>query len=79
INLAKTIIETCEAFQAKNIMVEITDKYYLRHRNKGFSDAFTLGQSPVDYGNLDQLLKVDPTSILVHPQDDNHASLKSLL
>ncbi|WP_088076004.1 MULTISPECIES: Cof-type HAD-IIB family hydrolase [Bacillaceae] len=77
--LAKIIIETCEAFHVTNIMVEIMDEYYLRYRNKGFSDAFTLGQSPVDYGNLYTLLTEDPTSILIHPDEKNHASLKSLL
>ncbi|WP_096190699.1 Cof-type HAD-IIB family hydrolase [Evansella halocellulosilytica] len=78
-NLAKTIIETCESFQVQNIMVEIMDEYYLRYLNKGFADAFTLGQSPVDYGNLHQLLNDDPTSILIHPEENNEQQLRALL
>ena len=76
---AYTILETCEAFKVQNIMVEIMDEYYLRYENRGFADAFTLGQSPVEFGNLNQILKVDPTSILIHPEDNNHVQLKDLL
>ncbi|UCZ51999.1 Cof-type HAD-IIB family hydrolase [Bacillus shivajii] len=77
--IAKTVIETCESFQVKNIMVEIMDDYYLRYLNKGFADAFTLGQSPVDYGNLQQLLTEDPTSILIHPDENHEQQLRALL
>ncbi|ADU31197.1 Cof-type HAD-IIB family hydrolase [Evansella cellulosilytica] len=78
-NVAKTIIQTCEAFQVENIMVEIMDEYYLRYENKGFAEAFTLGQSPVEYGNLQQILQADPTSILIHPKETNHQQLKNLI
>ncbi|WP_088033346.1 Cof-type HAD-IIB family hydrolase [Evansella clarkii] len=76
---AYSVIETCEAFRVQNIMVEVMDEYYLRYKNKGFAGAFTLGQSPVEYGNLSELLKVDPTSILVHPEDSNYRQLRDLL
>ncbi|TMW71484.1 Cof-type HAD-IIB family hydrolase [Alteribacter natronophilus] len=76
---ARTIIRTCEAFQVKNIMVEVMDDYYLRHLNRGFAEAFTLGTSPVDYGNLEHLLDADPTSILIHPEKGQEKELTSLL
>lgn len=76
---AKVIIETAEAFNVQNIMVEVMDDYYLRYRDQGFSSAFTLGQSPVSYGNLTNLLQEDPTSLLIHPEDHNHHELKELL
>ncbi|MDG5789181.1 Cof-type HAD-IIB family hydrolase [Evansella sp. AB-P1] len=79
IGIAKTIIETCEAFRVENIMVEIIDEYYLRYRNRGFSDAFTLGELPIKYGNLTELIKEDPTSLLIHPEENNHQQLKALL
>ncbi|MFA9555861.1 Cof-type HAD-IIB family hydrolase [Evansella sp. AB-rgal1] len=76
---AKAIIETCEAFRVQNIMVEIIDEYYLRYRDKGFEDTFTLGQTPIDYGNLHTLLQEDPTSLLIYPEDNNHKALKDML
>ncbi|WP_096435766.1 Cof-type HAD-IIB family hydrolase [Alteribacter populi] len=76
---AKSIIQTCEALQVKNVMVEVMDDYYLRHLNKGFAEAFTLGHSPVDYGNLEQLLQTDPTSLLIHPEEGQEKQLASII
>jgi len=76
---ASTIIETCETFRVKNILVEVIDDYYLRYLNKGFAEAFTLNQPPSDYGNLNLINKKDPTSLLIHPNDDQHYELKDLL
>ncbi|MBM7097877.1 MULTISPECIES: Cof-type HAD-IIB family hydrolase [Alteribacter] len=76
---AKTIIETCEAFRVKNMMVEVMDDFYLRHLNRGFAEAFTLGNTPADYGKLEKLLHHDPTSILVHPEEDHADELTTLL
>lgn len=79
ITIAKTIIETCEAFQVQNIMVEIIDDYYLRYYDKVFIETFTLGQNPLDYGNLLALLNEDPTTLLIHPKKDQVHKLFDLL
>lgn len=79
LNTAKTIIETCEAFQVKNIMVEVIDEFYLRYYDEVFINTFTMGVSPIQFGNLDTILKEDPTSVLIHPKDDHKDALKSLL
>ncbi|MCE7794907.1 Cof-type HAD-IIB family hydrolase [Salipaludibacillus sp. CUR1] len=77
--VAETIIETCEALRVKNIMVEVKDDYYLRYLNKGFAEAFTLNQSPAAYGHLNKVVNKEPTSILIHPDDQQHSDLKNLL
>jgi 5-amino-6-(5-phospho-D-ribitylamino)uracil phosphatase len=79
LNTAKTIIETCEAFQVKNIMVEIIDDFYLRYYDEVLIDTFTMGESPVKFGNLHHILADHPTSILIHPQDDHVSQLRELL
>ncbi|MFN7251760.1 MAG: Cof-type HAD-IIB family hydrolase [Anaerobacillus sp.] len=79
LNTAKTIIETCEAFQVKNIMVEIIDDFYLRYYDEVLIDTFTMGESPVKFGNLHHILAEHPTSILIHPQDDHVNQLRELL
>ncbi|WP_280769299.1 Cof-type HAD-IIB family hydrolase [Salipaludibacillus daqingensis] len=76
---AKTIIETCESFRVKNILVEVMDDYYLRYLNRGFAEAFTLNQPPLDYGDLQNIIQKDPTSLLIQPNDNQHHELKSLL
>ncbi|WP_285803887.1 Cof-type HAD-IIB family hydrolase [Alkalicoccobacillus plakortidis] len=76
---AKAVIETCEAFQVSNIMVEVIDDFYLRYKDELFVEAFTAGRNPIDYGNLLTLLKDSPTSVLIHPQENQSDSLRNLL
>jgi len=79
LDIAKTILRTCEAFRVKNVMVEIIDDFYLRHYDQVLLDTFMLGRTPVEYGNLDVLLTNNPTSILVQPRDEHLHDLRSLL
>ncbi len=76
---AKTIIETCEAFQVKNIMVEVIDQFYLKYHDEVLIETFTMGDSPTKFGNLEEILTENPTSILVHPEDHHVDELKDLL
>jgi 5-amino-6-(5-phospho-D-ribitylamino)uracil phosphatase len=79
LDTAKVIIETCEAFQVKNIMVEIIDDFYLRYYDEVLIETFSMGESPVKFGNLDHILTDNPTSILIHPEDHHVNELKGLL
>ncbi|WP_100373542.1 Cof-type HAD-IIB family hydrolase [Bacillus sp. FJAT-45037] len=76
---AKNVIETCEAFDVSNIMVEVIDDYYLQYYDEVFVDTFTAGTNPVDYGNLLHILKDDPTAILIHPNETNEEQLRNLI
>ncbi|MCT8140444.1 HAD family phosphatase [Anaerobacillus sp. CMMVII] len=79
LDTAKTIIETCEAFNVKNIMVEVIDDFYLRYYDEVLIETFSMGESPVRFGNLHHILTENPTSILIHPEDNHVAQLKALL
>lgn len=79
ITTAKTVIETCEAFNVSNIMVEVIDDFYLRHFDEVFVQTFLAGQNPLDHGNLLNILKDDPTCVLIHPQDHHVKELRNLL
>ncbi|MFC0557724.1 Cof-type HAD-IIB family hydrolase [Halalkalibacter alkalisediminis] len=76
---AKTVIETCEAFNVSNIMVEVIDDFYLRHFDQVFLETFLAGQNPVEHGNLLHILQEDPTCVLIHPQDHHVKQLRELL
>jgi Cof subfamily protein (haloacid dehalogenase superfamily) len=76
---AKTVIETCEAFNVSNIMVEVIDDFYLRTFDEVFVETFLAGQNPVEHGNLLHILKEDPTCVLIHPQDHHVKQLRELL
>lgn len=76
---AKAVIETCEAFNVSNIMVEVIDDFYLRYKDELFVETFTAGRSPLEYGDLLKVLKDQPTSVLIHPQEDQSEPLRQLL
>lgn len=76
---AKTIIETCESYEVKNIMVEILDQFYLRYESKDIIETFTFGERPANYGNLLEIINDDPTSLLIHPDEKNHDELAHIL
>ncbi|TSB46282.1 Cof-type HAD-IIB family hydrolase [Alkalicoccobacillus porphyridii] len=76
---AKTVIETCEAFNVSNIMVEVIDDFYLRYQDELFVEAFTAGRDPLEYGDLLRLIKDNPTSVLIHPQENQSEALRDLL
>ncbi|BAB06625.1 Cof-type HAD-IIB family hydrolase [Halalkalibacterium halodurans] len=79
LSTARQVIETCEAFDVSNIMVEVIDDYYLRYYDELFIQTFTEGQGPVEHGNLLKKLRDDPTCVLIHPKDDHVSELRSLL
>lgn len=76
---AKTIIKTCEAFQVKNIIVEVTDDIYLRYHDSLIVDAFGVGGPKFQTGDLKELLNDDPTSLVIYPHDDQVDDLHDLI
>lgn len=76
---AETIIKTCEAFQVKNIMVEVMDDVYLRHHDEFVIDLFDLGSPLLKTGDLHTLLTDDPTCLLIHPDDEHIDQIRTLL
>lgn len=76
---AKTVIQTCEAFEVQNIIVEVVDDIYLRHHDEFFIDAFSEGGPRFHTGDLDELLQDAPTSIIIYPRDNSVDELRALL
>lgn len=63
------IIETCETFHVKNIIVEVIDDVYLKYHDKIIVEAFNAGNPSLQYGDLHKLLHDNPTSMLIHPYE----------
>ncbi|HET7629695.1 MAG TPA: Cof-type HAD-IIB family hydrolase [Bacillales bacterium] len=79
LDIAKTVIETCEAFRVKNIIVEVIDDVYLKTHDAFFIEAFGEGDPTFHTGNLGTLVKDDPTSIVVYPEEKSATDLRELL
>ncbi|MGY4689503.1 Cof-type HAD-IIB family hydrolase [Salibacterium sp. K-3] len=76
---ARTIIDTCRAFQVKNIMAEVVDDVFLDDYDETFLDMFALRTEPTASGNLKNILRTGPTSLLVYPQLEHAEELRRLI
>ncbi len=76
---ARTIIDTCQAFQVHNIMAEVVDDVFLHDYDETFIDMFSLSTEPAASGNLKKTLRTGPTSLLVYPQLENAEKLRELI
>lgn len=79
LDTALDIIDTCEAFQVKNIIVEVMDDVYLKYHDEYVAEAFQEGNPTLKFGDLHHLLHDNPTSLLIHPQDDHVRELRRAL
>lgn len=77
LQIAKSVIQSSEAFGVQNIMVEVMDEVYLRKHDDELMNTFF--DSSVDVNVLPELLHTDPTSVLIHPFEHNVDTLRQLL
>ncbi len=86
IRTAKKIIHQCYELGVKNILAEVKDKVYLDRQDEEIMKIFHNSDNhPIKIGSLQNNLLEDPTSLLIHPEEDkiqalrkeldNHASL----
>ncbi|SDI25774.1 Cof-type HAD-IIB family hydrolase [Alteribacillus bidgolensis] len=76
---AKTIIDTCQAFQVNNIMAEVVDDVFLHNYDETFIDMLALSTEPAAHGNLKNVLHTNPTSLLVYPKKESAEALRELI
>ncbi|MFB1050067.1 Cof-type HAD-IIB family hydrolase [Paraliobacillus sp. JSM ZJ581] len=81
VRTAKEIIQTCYDLNVKNIMAEVSDDVYLDRYDEELMAILHTDkeESPITIGSLKNQLKVDPTSLLIHPNDSYIASLRKKL
>ncbi|WP_053220377.1 Cof-type HAD-IIB family hydrolase [Virgibacillus senegalensis] len=77
---AKAIIQTCYDLEVNNIMAEVGDDVFLDQYDEELMEIFHTDQAnPVTVGSLKNTLDEDPTSLLIHPQEDHIQALRSHL
>ncbi|WP_347550777.1 Cof-type HAD-IIB family hydrolase [Pseudalkalibacillus hwajinpoensis] len=76
---AKSIIESCSEINVKNIMVEVLDDVYLHQHDELIMKNMIMDQSSIYTGEIHTNLKVDPTSLLIHPHEEQLANLRTML
>ncbi|MCA1031031.1 Cof-type HAD-IIB family hydrolase [Bacillus timonensis] len=70
LNTVKDIVEASESYQVRNILAEVLDDVYFHYHDEKLLDIFSMGTPNVQTGDLRQILKHDPTSILIHAEDE---------
>ncbi|WP_026571123.1 MULTISPECIES: Cof-type HAD-IIB family hydrolase [Sediminibacillus] len=77
---AKAIVQTCYDLEVNNIMAEVGDDVYLDQYDEELMEIFHTDQAnPVTVGSLKNNLQDDPTSLLIHPQEEHIQELRSHL
>lgn len=81
IRTAKKIVDACYQLDVNNVLAEVMDDVYLDRYDEKIIDIFDSAQAdtPFIIGDLRNKLDEDPTSILIHPKEDNIHALRSHL
>lgn len=78
---AKKIIQTCYEFGVNNIMAEVKDDVYLDRYDEEIMRILHTQkeEDPITIGSLKNTLNANPTSVLIHPRDENVDELRQRL
>lgn len=71
IKVAKDIVEACRSFKFHNIIAEVIDEVYFHYHDEKLLDIFNFGNPKITSGDLANLLKDSPTSLLIHSQEED--------
>ncbi|ALC86298.1 phosphatase [Bacillus sp. FJAT-22090] len=71
LNVVKEVVEAVQNYSIKNMLAEVLDDVYLHHHDEKMISAFALGNPHITTGDLRTFLKTDPTSLLIHAEDDS--------
>ncbi|WP_404451723.1 Cof-type HAD-IIB family hydrolase [Virgibacillus necropolis] len=81
IRTAHKIIEACYDLNVHNILAEVKDEVYLDQYDEKIISIFqsTQNDPPFTIGSLKNELKEDPTSLLIHPKEENIKGIRNHL
>ncbi|MFJ7825211.1 Cof-type HAD-IIB family hydrolase [Psychrobacillus sp. NPDC096623] len=79
LKVVKEVVEAVESYSIKNMLAEVLDDVYLHYHDEKILSAFSLGNPQVTTGDLRSLLKTDPTSLLIHAEEDSVDSVRQHL
>lgn len=75
----KEIVEVSRKYNVRNILAEVMDDVYFHEHDEQLLDLFNLGNPNVYIGNLRDILRKDPTSILILSDEQNVGRIRTYL
>jgi 5-amino-6-(5-phospho-D-ribitylamino)uracil phosphatase len=79
LDVAKQIIQTCNKYNVQNILAEIKDDVYIHYYDETIMEIVSMGNPLIQTGSLSDTLKYDPTSILIHPVEQDVERIRQFL
>ncbi|MED3661811.1 Cof-type HAD-IIB family hydrolase [Ureibacillus sp. FSL K6-8385] len=65
------VIDSVDKYQYENLIAEVIDDVYIHVEDKSMMDIFRMGNPKVTIGNLRGNLSENPTSLLIHADEQN--------
>ncbi|MED4016861.1 Cof-type HAD-IIB family hydrolase [Sutcliffiella cohnii] len=79
LDVVKEVIQVSEKYQIHNILAEVMDDVYFHFHDEKLLDIFGFGNPRMETGDLKQILKKDPTSVLIHASEDEVEKIRKYL
>ncbi|WP_033829548.1 Cof-type HAD-IIB family hydrolase [Bacillus andreraoultii] len=79
LNTVSDIIDISNKYSIQNIIAEVMDHIYLHYHDAKLIDIFKLGNPNITSGDLRKFLKHDPTSLLIHSDEQNVKQINDYL
>ncbi|MCM3004830.1 Cof-type HAD-IIB family hydrolase [Priestia koreensis] len=73
------IVEAMDDFTVNNILAEVMDDIYLHYEDRNLLDVISLGSPKLETGDLRNVLGQNPTSMLIHADEDHVADIRAHL
>ena len=76
LKVARDIVEACQEFDFYNIIAEVMDDVYFHYHDEKLLDIFKLGLPKFTSGDLLQYLQDNPTSMLIHANEEHVPAIR---
>lgn len=76
LNVAQQIIDTCHKYNIRNIMAQVKDHVFLQNYDEAIMEFISFGNPKIHTGQVRDNLKSEPTSILVHSNEEEIDSIR---
>lgn len=70
-NVVYDVVDSVDTFQYENLIAEVMDDVYIHTDDQNMLDMFKMGSPRVTMGNLKSNLTENPTSLLIHANEQN--------
>lgn len=79
LDIVKEMMDSMQQFLWDNIVAEVSDDVYIHHPDDKLIAAYSLGNPHITTGEIQKLLKDNPTSLLINTDISNAAAIQKHL